>query len=218
MRLLIADDRELMCEGISHLCKDRPDFEIMAVVGTTASLMEALHKRSPDVLLVNAMFASASSMRLLNDVAIIFPRVAIVALASDNGWENPVSLLKAGAQAYVSKTNTPADLFESIEKAARGKISVSPEIGEDILKMSGVRPWRKKSGLSRRETEVYNLLASGKSVSQIATVLGLSVKTVSSHKKRVMEHIGVSTLSELVRHALLQREADLFEGGTTPKK
>lgn len=203
LHLVIADPRQLMCEGIEGMLAPELGVSVIATVQTKRDLFALLANRTPDVLLINPRLGAHGGAVLIEELRRLRPGLPVLVLASDADNDDPVSLLKAGARGYLSRSDGPDELMHAIAKVAHGGVWVSPELGEKIAEnLYGNARLDSYSELSPREAEVFCLLARGQTVSQIGNALGLSVKTVSTHKRRVMERLGLTSLSDLVRYAL----------------
>jgi DNA-binding NarL/FixJ family response regulator len=203
LQIVIADPRQLMCEGLEWMLARRPGVVLRATVQSKAELMTLLSRGVPDVLLLNPRLGVHGGAALVEELRRLAPALPVLILASDADSDEPVALLKAGARGYLSRAESPDDLLLALAKVAQGGIWVSPELGEQIAEnLYGGARLDTYHELSPREAEVFCLLARGETVSQIGNNLGLSVKTVSTHKRRVMERLGLASLSELVRCAL----------------
>jgi DNA-binding NarL/FixJ family response regulator len=203
LQLVIADPRQLMCEGLQCMLACRTGMLVRAAVQSTEALLAALAHRRPDVLLLNPRLGSHGGTALIEELRALHPRLPVLVLASDADSDDPVALMKAGARGYLSRDDSPDDLMCALSKVGRGGLWVSRELGERIAEaLYGNARTDSYAELSPREAEVFCLLARGQTVSQIGMALGLSVKTVSTHKRRVMERLGLGSLSDLVRYAL----------------
>jgi DNA-binding NarL/FixJ family response regulator len=203
LHVVIADPRQLMCEGLQWMLARRPSVALRAAVRSKGALFALLSGGVPDVLLLNPRLGAHGGAALIEELRQVAPALPVLVLASDADSDDPVALLKAGARGYLSRTDGPDDLLLALRKVAQGGVWVSPELGEQIAEnLYGGARLDTFHELSPREAEVFCLLARGQTVSQIGNNLGLSVKTVSTHKRRVMQRLGLASLSELVRYAL----------------
>ena len=188
--------------------------KVVAVARSRAELMAALDIVAPDVLLLNPRLEPQGGTGLIRDLRKTLPYLPLLTLASDASSDDPVALLRAGAKGYLSKNNDTDDLIYAILKVAGGGLFVSNELSESLAEelCVGLRT-NSFARLSPREAEVFGFLAQGHTVSHIAQVLQLSVKTVSTHKSRMMERLGLNSLSELIQYAITN---DLIDLGDAP--
>jgi DNA-binding NarL/FixJ family response regulator len=203
IQVVIADPRQMLCEGIQRMLRDRTDIKVIAAVSTKAALVRVLEQGRANIALLNPRLGAERGPALIRQLRAAAPQVALLALASDAQCDDPVSLMRAGAKGYLSRENTPEDLVRALHKVGCGKLFVDRELGEQIAADLCVRVRRDSyQELSPREAEVFRLLTQGRTVSQIAALLRLSVKTVSTHKSRIMTRLGLATLSELIQYAI----------------
>jgi DNA-binding NarL/FixJ family response regulator len=212
VKVVLADPRQLMCEGLQRALDDRAGLQVVGVARTRAELMAVLDAVAPDVVLLNPRLEIQGGTALIRDLRKLLPYLRLLALASDAGNDDPVALLRAGAKGYLSKNNDTRDLIGAILKVAEGGLYVSAELSESLAEelCAGLRT-SSFARLSPREAEVFGFLAQGHTVSHIAQVLQLSVKTVSTHKSRMMERLGLTSLSELIQYAITNDLIDLAD-------
>jgi two-component system invasion response regulator UvrY len=214
VKVVLADPRQLMCEGIQRVLREISGIRVVGVARSKAELLGALDSVAPDVVLLNPRLELQGGTALIRELRKMLPYLPLLVLASDAGSDDPVALLRAGAKGYLSKDNDTTDMARAILKVAGGGLFVSAELSESLAEelCAGLRT-NSFSRLSPREAEVFNFLAQGHTVSHIAQVLQLSVKTVSTHKSRMMERLGLSSLSELIQYAISN---DLIDRGDPP--
>lgn len=205
IEIVLADHRQLICEGIVAVARGRAGLRIAAVARSRRELLAALEDGPARLVLLNPHLEPNGAVDLLQELRRVAPAAPVLVLASDGDNDDPVGLLRAGARGYLSRDNDMADLFNAVGKIALGGLYVNKELGERIAADLFTRPHSNAYGrLSPREAEVFGLLARGRTVSQIAVALDLSVKTVSTHKSRLMIRLGLRTLSELVQCAIAE--------------
>jgi len=214
VKVVLADPRQLMCEGIQRVLKEISGIRVVGLARSKAELMAALDSVAPDVVLLNPRLELQGGTSLVRELRKQLPYLPLLLLASDAGSDDPVALLRAGAKGYLSKDNDTTDMARAILKVAAGGLYVSAELSESLAEelCAGLRS-NSFSRLSPREAEVFTFLAQGHTVSHIAQVLQLSVKTVSTHKSRMMERLGLTSLSELIQYAISN---DLIDRGAPP--
>jgi DNA-binding NarL/FixJ family response regulator len=203
VEVVLADPRQLMCEGIQRMLLGRAGIVVVAVARSKRELVEAVRAFAPSLVLLNPRLDAGKGAVLIRELRKLVPRLPVLALASDVSDDDPVALLRAGANGYLSRENDAQDLIRAIGKVATGGIWVSSELSERLAaELCGGTRQDGYARLSPREAEVFGFLAQGHTVSHIAQVLRLSVKTVSTHKSRMMERLGLTSLSELIQYAI----------------
>lgn len=203
IRVVIADDHTILREGLRQLLGAAPD---IAVAGEAADGFEALARvRSLDfeVLLLDMSMPGKSGIELIKQVKTEKPRLRVLVLSMHEETQYAVRAIKAGASGYVTKDSAGTQLVTAIRKVAGGGAFITAEVAEQLA--LGAMPGAEgppHSRLSDREYEVFQLLVSGQTVTDIAARLNLSGKTVSTHKARLMEKLGIDNQADLVRYAM----------------
>jgi DNA-binding NarL/FixJ family response regulator len=215
VKVVLADPRQLMCEGIQRALNERAGIKVVGVARTKAELMAVLDIVAPDLVLLNPRLEPQGGTALIRELRKMLPYLPLLTLASDASNDDPVALLRAGAKGYLSKNNNTEDLVRAILKVASGGLFVSNELSESLAEelCAGLRN-NSFARLSPREAEVFGFLAQGHTVSHIAQVLQLSVKTVSTHKSRMMERLGLNSLSELIQYAITNDLIDMGDASS----
>ncbi|HEU4402568.1 MAG TPA: response regulator transcription factor [Candidatus Polarisedimenticolia bacterium] len=203
---MVVDDHTMFRQGLKSILEREPD---MVVVGEAGDGQEAIRKAAsldPDVVLMDIgmprMNGLEATSRILNEC----PRAKVVALTVQHGEDYACALLKAGARGYVLKESACADLVEAIRVALRGGAYLHPSISARVVE-SLQRPGAGNrigapEALTPREREVLQLIAEGSTSKEIAVHLSLSVKTVISHRTRLMKKLGIHNVAGLIRFAL----------------
>jgi two-component system, NarL family, invasion response regulator UvrY len=203
-RVVIADDHAVVRKGLRQIMVEARD---MTVVGEAASgdeLLSVVRSCSVDVVILDLSLGVRSGLDLLRHVKSEFPRVPVIILSMHPEELFAVRALRAGAAGYVEKNSAPEELLTAIRRAARGGTYVSARISEKIASDiarggAAVLPHER---LSNRELEVLRLLGSGMSATAIAHVLNLSVKTVSTHRTRVLAKTGLRNNADIVEYVI----------------
>ncbi|HEY1460484.1 MAG TPA: response regulator transcription factor [Casimicrobiaceae bacterium] len=205
IRVVLADDHTIVREGLKHLLSSTPD---IGVVGEAVDGFEALQRVREldfDVLVLDLSMPGKSGMDLIKQARSERPGVRIVVLSMHQEHQYAVRAIRAGASGYLTKESASAQLVSAIRKVAAGGAFISAEVAERLAhEAHGVQPAAAYSRLSDREYEVLTLLVSGESLTAIAARLNLSVKTISTHKARLMQKIGVDNQADLIRYAIAQ--------------
>jgi two-component system, NarL family, invasion response regulator UvrY len=209
IRILIADDHAILRRGLKEiLTREFKD----VLCGEAASAQQALaqaQNQAWDLVILDVTMPGRSGVDLLKDLKRVRPRLPVLVLSMHPEDQYGKRVLKAGAAGYMNKESAPDELIGAIRKVLAGGRYVSPHLAEklavDLGKATG-RPAHET--LSDREFEVLRMIASGKTVSQIASELHLSVTTVSTYRGRILEKMNLSSTAELMRYALLNHLVD----------
>jgi DNA-binding NarL/FixJ family response regulator len=202
IRILIADDHTVVRRGIRQILSDESDMKIVAEASTSEEVVALLRKHPIDLLLLDMTMPDKHGLELLKDIKSEFPRVSILILSMYPEDQFGIRALKAGASGYLTKETDPAILLAAIRKAASGGKYITPRLSELLeleLHHEGSKPLHEI--LSDREFEVFRLIASGRTVGQIAEDLKLSVKTVSNYRARALEKMNMKTNSDIMSYA-----------------
>jgi len=201
IRILVADDHAVVRRGLRHILDTARD---LAVAGEAASGVEVLEKLQAgefEVLLMDVTMPATNPVELIARIKAQHPHVAV--LVHSMHAEGPVAsrMLKAGASGYITKDSEPEQLLAALRKVAAGGRYIGAELAEQLAFGNGAgKPLHEL--LSDRESQVFFLLASGKTLKAIARELHLSPKTASTYKTRVMQKLRVASDAELVRYAV----------------
>lgn len=203
IRLLIADDHALMREGVKQIVALSHDVVVAAEAENGAQVMELMREGAFDLMLLDLTMPDVSGVDLICWLHAKFPALPILVLSMHNEPTVVVRVLRAGATGYLTKDNNPQNLMAAIRKVAAGGQYIDPKLAERIAfagSTQGDVPRHQR--LTDRELHILRLLSSGESINNIAEALAISNKTVSSHKARLMEKMGIHSNAELVRYAL----------------
>jgi len=203
-RVAIADDHAVVRKGLRQIISEAEGLTFVSEAASADELLTMLRSRPIDVLVLDLSLGLRSGIDLITVVKSEFPRLPIVILSMHPEDLFAVRALRAGASAYVEKHSPPEALLTAIRRVAAGRTYVSAAVGEKIAAAVGrgsvdVMPHER---LSNREFEVFRLLGAGKSVTEIAQVLNLSVKTVSTHRTHILAKTGLRSTSDMVDYVI----------------
>ncbi|UXI67318.1 response regulator [Tahibacter amnicola] len=202
VRVIVADDHTLVRAGICRLLEGTPG---VAVVGEASNADEALQlvdQHHPDVALIDLAMPGRSGLDLIGDLRARFPRTAVVVMSMHTELGYVRTSLERGASAYIVKDAAPAELEQALHAARHGQTFVSPPIAAQMLSAFVGRSKNSLDALSPRQREILHHIAKGEATKEIAAALGISVKTVETHRARMMDLLGIKRSSELLRFAL----------------
>jgi DNA-binding NarL/FixJ family response regulator len=200
IRVLLADDHQLVREGLKQLLGNAGDIMVAAEAAGGDAALELVRKQDFDVALLDMSMPGLSGLDLVKRVKAEKPQLRVLVLSMHGEHQYAARALKAGASGYLTKDSASAQLVGAIRKVAAGGVHIS-EAAAASLVAGGADPQR---ALSDREFEVLRLLASGLGPTEIGERLHLSVKTVSTHKARILEKLNLSSTADLVRYAMEQ--------------
>jgi DNA-binding NarL/FixJ family response regulator len=202
---LLADDHKLVRAGIRSLLERLPDIEVVAEASDGREALRLIGEHRPQIVLMDIAMPELNGLEATRRVAKTFPDVSVIILSIYSDEEHVYQALRAGASGYLLKGAAIEELELAIRAVAQNETYLSPPVSKHVI-MEYVRrtgaDTRSSERLSPRQTEVLQLIAEGKSMKQIALGLGISVKTVETHRSALMTRIGVLDVAGLVRYAV----------------
>lgn len=202
IRVLVAEDHLIVREGLRALLSAAPDIEVVGEAADGDDAVRVAAELNPDVVVMDLSMPRLNGVDATREIKRRRPRTEIVVLSMHAGDEFVRPAIRAGARGYLLKGSGLSDLVLAIRAVARGETFLSPAIARKADLENAERPSAKSGELSGREREVLQLIAEGHSTAEIANLLRLSVKTVESHRSRLMDKIGVRNVAGLVLHAV----------------
>ena len=206
IRLVLADDHAILREGLKQILLTQRDIEIVAEAQDGHEVLKRVRELDFDLLVLDMSMPGKSGVELIKQVKAERPKLRILVLTMHEEHQYAVRAIRAGASGYLTKESASAQLVSALRKVAAGGAYISAEVAEQLAlnAMPGAKG-APHEALSDREFQVFRLIAEGKSVSDIAERLNLSVKTVSTHKANLMQKMGVATTGEIIRYALAHK-------------
>jgi DNA-binding NarL/FixJ family response regulator len=203
VRIVLADDHAIVREGLKQILAGQPDFEVVAEASDGHEAMKRVRELEFDVLLLDMSMPGKSGMELIKQVKAEKPKLRILILTMHEEHQYAVRAIRAGASGYLTKEGASAQLVTALRKVAAGGAYISAEVAEQLaLNAMPDATGPLHARLSDREFQVFRMIAEGKSVSEIAERLNLSVKTVSTHKANLLQKMNMTSQGELIRYAL----------------
>jgi DNA-binding NarL/FixJ family response regulator len=211
LRIVVADDHELVRRGIRNLLETRPGWNVIGEAAGGYDAVDQAKKLKPDILIVDITMPDMDGLEATRQIreARVSTRILILTMHESDQMVRRV--LEAGALGYVLKSDMAAQLVRAVEDLAQGKISLTPKVSkivlEGFLKTQGGRKEAEHSQArpTARERQVVRLLAEGKLNKEIAAELAITVRTVETHRARVMSKMGFHSLSDLIRYAIREK-------------
>jgi len=200
-RIILADDHSFIRLGLIQILKDEyPSVEIKEVSDGESLIKEVL-QADWDLVISDLDMPGKSGLEALEQIKLIKPHLPVLILSIYTEDLYAVRVLKAGASGYMNKNAAPYELINAIQRIFLGRKYITPEIAEKLLLQidTGKKPHEL---LTNKEFEIFKLLAYGKTITQIAEMHYLALTTVSTHRSRIMEKLGLSNNSELTRYAI----------------
>jgi DNA-binding NarL/FixJ family response regulator len=200
--ILLADDHAMVCAGLKKLLE--PEYEVIGSVGNGQNLVKMALELRPDVVLVDVTMPILNGIDAGRELKKLMPRIKLIFLTMNPDPEVASEALQIGASGYLLKDSEQEELLLAVRNAVRGMSYITPQVRQ-AMEQAFVRDPKSLSRpkhLSDRQREVLQLLAEGRPMKEIAQILAISHRTVRFHKYRIMEELGITTDSDLVRYAI----------------
>jgi DNA-binding NarL/FixJ family response regulator len=205
MRILIVDDHAIVREGLKRILSEIVEADCIGEAANGLEAMELIRKQPWDTVLLDIAMPGKSGLELLKVIKGENPALPVLVLSIYPQDQYEVRVLAAGASGYLNKETAPEQLVAAVKKVTRGRKWISEATAERLAggrEGESIRPLHER--LSDREFDVLRMIASGKTVGQIAEELHLSVKTVSSHRSRILKKMGMQNNAELANYGIRQ--------------
>ncbi len=203
IRILIADDHTIMREGLKRILDGAEDITVVGEATDGFETLAQVRKGGFDLLMLDLSMPGRSGVELIRQIKDEVPKLPILVLTMHEEEQYAVRAIRAGARGYLTKESAGTQLITAIRRVAAGRPYISNEVAEqlaiDVMPSSEDLPHKE---LSNREFEVFTFLVGGKSITEIADMLHLSAKTVSTHKTRILQKMAMNSLAEMVQYAV----------------
>jgi len=209
IRILIADDHAILRRGLKEILVRELEGAVCGEAEDAQQLLAQLQSQEWDVVILDITMRGQSGLDALRDLKALRPKLPVLVLSMHPEDQYGKRVLKAGASGYMNKESAPEELITALRKVLAGGRYVSPALAEKLacdLSQDAERPIHE--ALSDREFEVLRMIASGRTVSQVAEELHLSVPTVSTYRARILEKMHMTTTVELMHYALRNHLVD----------
>ncbi|MBI4457249.1 MAG: response regulator transcription factor [Acidobacteria bacterium] len=203
IKILVADDHAVVREGLKQIVSETKDLVVAGEASNGQEVLDRVRSSHWDVVLLDIAMPGRGGLDVLRELRSERPKLPILVLTMHPEDQYAVRVLKAGAAGYLTKESAPQQLVEAIRKVVKGGKYISPSVAEELALY--LEPDVEKLPheiLSDREYQVFCMIASGKTVSQIAVELALSVKTISSYRTRILEKMRMKNNAELTHYAM----------------
>ena len=209
IRVLIADDHAILRRGLAQIISEAGDMEVCAEAESGAQTVKLARENAIDVVLLDITMPDRNGLDTLKQLKKEKPKLSVLMLSMHPEETYALRAIKAGASGYLNKQSAPAQLVTAIRQVAGGRRYISPAVAEELagtIADGSDRPAH--ATLSDREYETMRLIASGKTLTEIAEEMHLSVKTVSVYRARVLQKMQLKNNAELTHYALKEQLVD----------
>jgi two-component system, NarL family, response regulator NreC len=205
VQILIADDHKLMREGLSSLLGQQPDIQVVAQANNGREAIQLTEKYSPDVVVMDVSMPDLNGIDATRQIVSRRPKTKVIALSMHSDRQFVAEMFRAGASGYLLKDSAFEDLASAIRTVAKNQTFIAPRISgfslDDYNYTQAGEPLVSPR-LTDREREVLQLMAEGKGTKEIAAELGLSAKTVETHRQHLMDKLDIYSVAELTKFAI----------------
>ena len=206
LRILLVDDHRLMREGLRKILEETPGIEVVGEAEDGNSALSAVAQFRPDVVVMDVGMSGMNGIDATQRLRKEHPEVKVVALSTHADKRYVRNMMRAGSSAYVLKESASEDLLRAVHAAMNGEHYLSPRITGCLVESWTTPQLRESSSvyelLGAREREVLRHLAEGRTSKEIATELGLSIKTVETHRRNITHKVGLHSIAELTKYAV----------------
>ena len=202
-RILLADDHTMFREGVKQLLTNTTEFVVVDEANDAAQVIQKVQETPCDVVILDISMPGRDGIEVLKQIRQINPRLHVLILSMYPEDQYAFRSIKAGASGYLTKNRASSELIEAIQKVASGRKYISPDVAEQLavdLERDADKPLHQK--LSDREYQVMSMIASGKTVGQIARELAISISSVSTLRTRILKKFGMKTSAEITHYAI----------------
>jgi len=211
--ILIADDHDIIREGIKNILRKQPDYEIVGEAQDGEEVLEKVGELKPDILLLDITMPKKSGLEILDQVYRSSRQTKIIIISVHKADAYVMRALKAGVRGYLNKENAADDLLPALRKVMAGQVYLSAETSSYLLEKTTMNPEElaQENLLSERETDVLRLVAEGKTAKEIADSLFISPRTVENYKNNILRKLNLHKTSDLIKYAIKNKLVDISE-------
>ena len=202
IRVLLADDHGLVREGLRAVLAKDAEIEVAAEAANGDEVLALVRKQDFDLALLDLSMPGLSGLALIKRLKVEKPKLRILVLSMHGEAQYAARALKAGASGYLTKDSAASQLLGAIRKISAGGVQISEAAAASLIRTSASGDAPAHDALSDREYEVLRRIVAGSTVTDIAEELSVSVKTISTHKARILQKLNLSGTADLVRYAI----------------
>jgi two-component system, NarL family, response regulator NreC len=204
IRVVLADDHVLVRQSLKTLL-EKEGFQVVAEASDGQEAVRHVESLQPDIAVLDVSMPILNGIDAARQIVRVSPKVRTILLTQHDEDEYISAALEAGIRGYVLKSQVASDLIEAIRQVCRGQVYLSPGVSSAVVQAYRSKSQRPKDPLTARERQVLQLIAEGKSTKDVASLLGISVKTAESHRTRLMGKLDIHETASLVRYAVKHR-------------
>ena len=203
IRIVLADDHVLVRQGLKALL-EREGFQVVAEASDGQEALRHVELLQADIAVMDISMPILNGLNAAREMSRSFPKTKIILLTQHDEGQYISEAMDAGVKGYVLKNQVASDLLQAIRQVSRGQVYLSPGVSRGVMEAYQSKSEKSKHSLTLRERQVLQLIAEGKSTKDVASLLGISVKTAESHRTRLMNKLDIHETASLVRYAVRQ--------------
>jgi DNA-binding NarL/FixJ family response regulator len=203
IKVCLVDDHTIVRKGLKQILEQNKEIEVSGEAKNASEMFKMLKTENFDVIVLDISLPGRSGIDALKQLKDLVPDLPVLILSMHPPEQYALRVMKAGASGYLTKESAPDELITAVEKISRGKKYINNELAEELANyVNGNVPKYPHSKLTDREFEVMKSIIKGKSLTHIAEELSLSVKTISTYRRRVLNKLNLKNNSELIRYGM----------------
>jgi DNA-binding NarL/FixJ family response regulator len=205
--ILVVDDHPLMREGLMQVISAEPGFKVIATAGSVQEALALVESENPDLVITDLTLPGRNGLELIKDLVATHPDLPVIVMSMHDELLYAERVLRAGGRGYVTKDAPPERLIQAIHTVLEGGVFASENVTNHFLRALSARKVAASSAfplesLTDREIEVFELIGHAKSYQEISNQLGISLRTLDSHRTHIRQKLGLADSNELTRHAI----------------
>ncbi len=201
IRIVLADDHVLVRQGLKSLL-EREKFQVVAEASDGQELIHLVETHHPDIAVIDISMPTLNGIDAAREIARSCPKTKVILLTQHEEEQYIYEALEARVKGYLLKSQVASDLIHAVQQVSQGGIYLSPGVSRAVVEAYRSKSERPADPLSGRERQVLQLIAEGRSTKDVASLLGISVKTAESHRSRLMQKLDIHETASLVRYAV----------------
>jgi DNA-binding NarL/FixJ family response regulator len=201
IRVVLADDHALVRQSLKSLL-EREGFQIVAEASDGQEAVRRVESLKPDIAVMDISMPVLNGVEAARQINLSSPKAKTILLTQHDEQQYLSEALEAGVKGYVLKSQVANDLIQALRQVSRGEVYLSPGVSGAVMEAYRSKAHKPKDPLTSRERQVLQLIAEGKSTRDVASVLGISVKTAESHRSRLMQKLDIHETASLVLYAV----------------
>ena len=205
LRILVADDHAVVRRGVRALLEGQMDWQVCGEASTGPEAVEQTRLLDPDIVVLDLSMPELNGLDATRRILRESPRTQVLVLTMHHSEELAHQVLQAGARGYVLKSDADRELVAAVDSLQQRRTFLTPNLAASGAGTDGTQADGGRGELTPREREIVQLVAEGRSSKEVAAMLGISVKTVESHRTNVMRKLRIRSVSQLVRYAVRNR-------------